>query len=251
MRLTSLWLVGLWAGCVFDRSGVSAASHKATSDGGETVADLSSKAEARRLDSTDVHRDLDLSTDGAPDMYADIQIADALRPDGPWPDGAQPDTLQPDLSSPDVKQGPLVIEAESYTTKKSLDGTYSWVVQSDIANYSGSGFIVASPGTPDMNCQANYTTCGAQADYDFSVAAPATHIHFRFYSEDGDSNSVQWGIDGVHQGQVGWSPHLTWTFATTVKSLAAGPHKLTLWMRENNARVDRIVISDTATPPGS
>lgn len=144
-----------------------------------------------------------------------------------------------------------MIEAENYTAKKSLDSVHDWVVQSNIANYSGTGFIAALPGTPDVNCQANYTTCGAQADYDFTVATPVTHLHFRLYAMDGNSNSLRWGIDGVYQSSmIGWSPNLQWAFATMAKPLTAGPHKLTLWMRENNARVDKIVLSDTATPPG-
>jgi len=184
------------------------------------------------------------------------QVPDVAVPDATMDADAAPvDTGVPDSvvdSAPDTfDAGPVThveIEAEDVETTLSVDGTHAWTMQSVRLGFRGTGYMTPLPDAVRIAClPSEVATCGARMDYSFSVDVSGDYdIAFRHFSPDMDRNTWNWAIDGGTPLGASPTPMASWEEARFSATLAAGPHQLTIFMREPGVDIDRIVISLTS-----
>jgi len=145
--------------------------------------------------------------------------------------------------------GQFVMEAEHYDLNVSQGGR-DWV-DDFTAGYVGDGAMQSIPNTwhkvvADLNANS------PRLDYEVELAAPATlNVWIRGLGLSGSRDSVWIGVDGndgaardvsVSRGSYGWT-------TSGQVSLSAGVHTINLWMREDGAIVDRLLLTPLATVP--
>lgn len=158
-------------------------------------------------------------------------------------------------------EGRIVVEAENYKTVTAGTGTcagYSWTKITD-ANASGGQAIRALDGSGSYgSVTAGDTTDGPHADYDIYLAGPTTKTYYVWVhvtADDTHSDSVHVALDGtlLTAGAYGigtgtgaaYSWKSTYNGSTRVSFAGvAGRHTLSLYMRENGAKVDKIIVTD-------
>ncbi len=163
------------------------------------------------------------------------------------------DTLRPEL---------VVIEAEHYDTNDIGSGTAagsSWV-QLTGAGSMGDGYMQALPDTglnindpfiesdsPHLSYQINFNTTAPDVNYYLWVKGDA---------DDPLANCLHYGLDGASVSfdnnsapQLNQSSGFTWISETKDSSRlfvtipSAGTHTLEVWMREDGAQIDRLLLT--------
>jgi hypothetical protein len=180
----------------------------------------------------------------------------------------------------------IVFEAESGTATAGC--TDSWSVETDIAGYSGTGFMFV--GTDDgnnysgisctnANCgtacsgggsngnASNAVVRGARLSYTVDFPTAGTwYVWLRGYGNDNNDNSVHAGLNGAGQAALedlgDWPDEWIWINhdfdsvlnLATLTVPSAGVHTFNLFQREDGFRIDRILLTsdpDFAPPnPG-
>jgi len=168
-----------------------------------------------------------------------------------------PDSIDASVDAPRSIDAPasladLVIEAEAFssTTKP---GAPAWMLKTDVAGYSGTGFMELGPGTGAACTDTTIlATCAASMTYQISIAAAATyHFQVRMFATTTAEDSLWYGLDGVVVTTAIDAPDdgmWDWITGATLQ-LTPGNHAITLWQRESGARVDRLALTTSATPP--
>ncbi len=162
--------------------------------------------------------------------------------------------------------GLLVIEAEDFDQSVEVGGQ-SWSQSTSVGGYSGSGLVTASPNN-GTNINAGYTNGGSpRLDYQSSFSTTGTYyIWIRGSSGSGSDDSAHVSLNDQvistadriavgNGGNTGWA----WKRSTMDNANAsltvpsAGEHTLNLYMREDGASVDRILLTtdNSYTPSGS
>ena len=155
--------------------------------------------------------------------------------------------------------GNVSIEAEDYS--HCLLGSWgaaasSWKFESSFSNFSGNGYVVASP---DEKVKVGDTTDGPRIGFNISFDQPGTyHVWIRMSGPSGSSDSIHLGLNGmpVTFGANGlgiWGPDGdTWLWKDTMGSRitievpSSGEHQFYIWMREDGVRVDSFVLTTDA-----
>lgn len=177
------------------------------------------------------------STDAAP-------IKDAPR-DGS--DGA--------IDAADAPPASNIFEAEAFTSDKpgTVTPIRSWAPATAFAGFSGASYMQCGPGTGAFCADdANLDTCAASMTYQLAIVdAGVQHVHVLALAVDTSDDSAYYGIDGTSLGELDFTHDSNWhwkTGAATV-TLAAGGHTLTIWQRECGAKLDKVAVTTSATPP--
>ncbi|HEY8241340.1 MAG TPA: alpha-amylase family glycosyl hydrolase, partial [Kiritimatiellia bacterium] len=152
-----------------------------------------------------------------------------------------------------MSDGVVVFEAEDFSAVVSRGG-HQWQVTNSISGFSGAGFMVATPDTGAV-LDVSWTNASPELQYDVVFNPAATYyIWIRGYPTSGLNDSVHAGLDGqtgaadriVWTNYGGWA----WTRGTgtpaSVSVASTGLHTFSLWMREDGAAIDRIVLTTNA-----
>ncbi len=152
--------------------------------------------------------------------------------------------------------GVVVFETENYTANLSprLSPAHSWTPGNAVTGFSGIGYMEALPndGTPGA---ANSTAPELQFTVNFSSAG--THyVWIRGHAATTNDDSVYAGIDGASSIALALTQTNAWNWSNTIQGGAAGAsinvpttgnHTINLWMREDGLRMDRVLLTTTAT----
>lgn len=159
----------------------------------------------------------------------------------------------------EVSPGNIFIEAESYNGSSTIDGVHSWVDEggSCPTGRNGSGFsgscLNALPNDSKKTCN-NVSNCGAQLVYNFQTQTAGTYrVHVRGLGESSQDNSIRLRINESKENNISFSKRGFWDWSTdkTLHELSAGDHTVTVYMRENGTRIDRLLVSLTSSPADS
>lgn len=144
-------------------------------------------------------------------------------------------------------------EAENFTKNEAgATATQTWTESTEYSGYSGTGYLQALPDDGSTDCSGT-TDCGPHLVYEFTVETETVYYpHFRMYSVAWDDDSLHWGFDGtadqldMRNETQGTKDKWLWWTGNGV-SLSPGTHTLDMWMREDGARIDQIMISTFAS----
>ena len=203
----------------------------------------------------------DLDRDGDVDRYDFKLLAAALG--GP---GSQ---IAPLLYQ--EADGLVVIEAEHYSSR--VDGSgratgWAWTDQAGNGS-TGDGYQEAAPQL-DLTIDDNVETVSPGLSYQVHFDQTGTYyLWLRAWALDNRADSVHYGLDGmpvsrdysdaavlpIGTGFAWWSVK-DGAGRPTIRVCSRGRHGVNLWMREDGARVDRILLTTNpgytpSTPPES
>lgn len=148
--------------------------------------------------------------------------------------------------------GLVVLEAEHYESATTLSG-HSWVVTNGVAGYLGSAAMATVPNT-GLTISSNIVTTSPALTYSVQLTNGGTaKLWIRGWGASGSDDSVYVGVDGVPAPALVFSTTGAWMWrSVSVTITNAGTHQLNLWMREDGAYVDRLLLSyDTNYVPAS
>jgi hypothetical protein len=155
--------------------------------------------------------------------------------------------------------GTVVMEAEHFRTTDTGTGSglgKYWVPDSTVGAV-GQGALAASPNT-GVNLALSPT--GARLTYDVNFSTPGTYyVWVRGIGASANDDSVHVGLDGFatttnsgsgltgfSSGQFSWWGTSNGNSPTTVQVPTAGVHTVSIWMREDGVRIDRVVMSSSS-----
>ncbi|MBS1118631.1 MAG: alpha-glucosidase [Deltaproteobacteria bacterium] len=188
---------------------------------------------------------LRIQTDAADDETIDLDFVDVYE--------ALPAPIAPFYQALDAT-GLVVVEAEHFGVRNDVGG-HSWQAITYAQGYAGEGAVVAQPNL-------GTTIAGTESprlDYEVQFERTGTHyvwIRGHAYGRDGD-DTVTVGLDGASPHPVSFAAAEDFAWAggelVAIEVASPGVHTLNLWMNEDGAIVDRILLTpDRAfTPDGS
>jgi hypothetical protein len=161
-------------------------------------------------------------------------------------------------------QGIISIEAENYNSKAQGTSDAQWQFIDAPTGYSGNGAMSPLPNS-GVNNDTGYDAASPVMNYNIGFVRTGTHyVWIRGGGDSGSDDSVHFGIDGTalstgqrfdineETGNWGWSNTANGSVAV-FDIPSTGVYTFNLWMREDGARADKIVITtDSAfTPTGT
>jgi hypothetical protein len=154
--------------------------------------------------------------------------------------------------------GMVVIEAENFDDA-SRGLSHAWSKTSAVSASSAQSVQVLP--NLDQRIDSNLSRDSAMLEYRVLFEQGGTyHLWLRMYADDGNDNSVHAGANGVPQASaeavsldaVG-SGNWEWTQDTmgggvaTITVESAGLHTINLWMREDGAQIDKILLAPASS----
>jgi len=160
---------------------------------------------------------------------------------GPWAVRAQVVTAY---------DGIAVFEAEAFNAMIPRNAQ-AWSFTNSVAGASGAGYVEATPNS-GSNLNSDVPTSSPELQYTVDFPATGTYrVWVRAYALDGTEDSVHVGLDGAlpaSGSNLNWSTYGAWVWTNgATKSVvvsAAGQHTFHAWMREDGARLDRLLLTD-------
>ncbi|HEU5078830.1 MAG TPA: chitobiase/beta-hexosaminidase C-terminal domain-containing protein [Opitutaceae bacterium] len=147
----------------------------------------------------------------------------------------------------------VTMEAEHYSSTTAGDG-HSWTLATASGAVGGASdnAIQAMPNTGTG--YPTFTSVAARTDYAINVpsgSASNFYVHLRAFGATTTDDSVYLSIDGSTTTvlELDILHSLSWKTSTSTLALPTGAHTLTVWMREDGAILDRIVLSTSSTAP--
>jgi|GEM_PF-2346984 len=150
--------------------------------------------------------------------------------------------------------GQVVMEAEVHDHSVTVDGK-EWVTNTDLTGFLGAGLVTVLPNNGD-NKNTGYTGGGAaRLDYQVNFTTTGTYyIWVRGNSSGGGDDSVHASLNDQvidtadritvsNNGNWSWSRNTMDSAVATLEVPTAGLHTFNLYMREDGASVDRIILS--------
>jgi hypothetical protein len=176
-------------------------------------------------------------------------------------DGASQATLDltvtvGDTTGPGYREsgGMVVMEAESFDAQTSVGGQ-AWTVKTDKTGYVGEAFVTALPNDGTLN-NTDYTAGGSpRLDYQVNFSTTGTYyVWIRGNSSSGNDDSVHASLNDqvistADRISISSDGNWTWRNSTmdpenaSLEVSSAGVHTFNLYMREDGASVDRIVLT--------
>jgi subtilisin family serine protease len=187
-------------------------------------------------------------------------------PTGSGPPESSRSTPQPPPPPPAAyleQSGMVVMEAERADAVISRGGK-SWTPVTDRAGYTGSGAMFVNPDT-GVQIDTGYATTSPEMQYRVQFTITGTYyVWLRAWANDTSDNSVNVGVNGqanttADRISVGTYGAWTWVRSTmdgpvaTVVVTSAGIQTVNVWMREDGLRIDRVLLTTSASfvPTGS
>jgi hypothetical protein len=152
-----------------------------------------------------------------------------------------------------MRSNEVVMEAEHFATETTGD-SHNWTV----TTLSGASGGVSSNAVQAMpNNGTGYPTFNSAAtrvDYQFDVPAGSAanfYVHVRHLGPTSSDDSVYLSIDGGTSSvvEMDFFHTLSWRTSSSTLAIPSGTHTLTVWMREDGAILDKIVINSSASDP--
>jgi hypothetical protein len=172
------------------------------------------------------------------------------------PAGAVKATPLPSVQGFIERNGRLVFEAERYDTKVSR---YSrqWTLRTSPAGFAGTGAMVAEPNS-GANIDSDFARRSPELRFLAHFTTPGTYyVWIRGYGASGSDNSLHVGLDGrevrsADRLEVKTYGAWVWSKSTldgvaTLAVTSAGLHTINVWMREDGFRLDRLLLTTSAT----
>lgn len=152
--------------------------------------------------------------------------------------------------------GLIAMEAENFDDAGST-GSHAWTTTAQTRDSSTAGVQVLPNNGERLDDSSN----SAELSYQVNFNRSGTHyIWVRMYSDSGEDNSLHVGLDGVLQSgsdKITLVDHGTgsweWTQDTMDGEIATlevdqpGLHTLNVWMREDGAQIDKILVVDSSS----
>ena len=153
--------------------------------------------------------------------------------------------------------GVVVFEAEDFDTQVIHGSDHQWDLSNSVAGFSGTGYMEATPNNGLNNGGSTWLTTQPELRYTVNFSTNATHyVWIRAYASNGNDDSVHAGIDGTTNTASAitlvTSQYNAWNWTTnrsgggsipTVTPSSNGVHTISLWMREDGMRVDRVLLT--------
>ncbi len=145
----------------------------------------------------------------------------------------------------------VAMEAEHFTSRTS--STDNWTVITD-PNASGGAANNAVQSLPnDGTAYPAFNPTAASLGYAINVPAGSAanfYVHVRDFGATSSDDSIYVSLDGGSTTQViSAGRTLDWKSSPSSFALPAGFHTLTIWDREDGIELDKIVVSNSSTPP--
>ncbi|MHC4534233.1 MAG: LamG-like jellyroll fold domain-containing protein [Planctomycetota bacterium] len=152
-------------------------------------------------------------------------------------------------SGPD---GIVSIEAENFHNNTPR-GIHAWELVGPTDGFTGVAGMQSLPNNGD-NVDAGYVDDSPRLDYDIALLKTGTyHVWLRAWSGSGSDDSCHVGLDGQvtdsadridgFNGEYVWTNHTRDPELATIDVADGGVHELNLYMREDGAIVDKIVLT--------
>jgi poly(beta-D-mannuronate) C5 epimerase len=146
--------------------------------------------------------------------------------------------------------GLVVMEAEHFETSMAVSG-HAWVVTNNVAGFAGPAVMQALPNT-GLSITTNIVNTSPMLGYPVVLTnAGEAKLWVRGWGGSSADDSVRVGFDGELLATVSYSQTNTWVWKSASFTVTnAGVHLVNLWMREDGAYVDRLILSlDPAFTP--
>jgi hypothetical protein len=156
-----------------------------------------------------------------------------------------------------VSNDPITMEAESYAANISRIGK-TWQLETNTSGYSGAGYMRALPDSSSVTYSDTYTN-RPELRYNINVPAAGTYyVWVKGTGYSGSSDSLYAGVDGsvpstLDYIDLGQSDSFSWKGTrlggsrTSVNIGNAGSHTFSLYMREDGAKVDSVLLTSSAS----
>jgi thermitase len=160
------------------------------------------------------------------------------------------------------RNGGVVIEAET-TLDRVVRNEHRWAYRTELDGYAGDGYLWAGRDTGLM-IDGRFVTKSPEARYAVRFTTTGTYrIWARVWAPDTSGDTLHVGLDGraaprgdrieaKTYGRWVWTNLAMDGTRTALTIQRPGVHVVSLWMREDGIRVDRIVLTRSkATPSGT
>ncbi len=148
--------------------------------------------------------------------------------------------------------GLVVIEAEHFQSSTSASG-HLWVPTNNVAGFVGDAAMAAMPNS-GTTISANAPTTSPALNYQVQFAHAGNYKFWvRGWAATGSDDSIYVGVDGVAVSMT-YATKGSWSWKSVPVTITnPGPHQVSVWMREDGAYVDRLLLTTnkTFTPTGN
>lgn len=157
------------------------------------------------------------------------------------------------------------MEAENYTQKFARGGK-SWDQTTSFTGFAGTGAMISTPNT-GTQVDTNYVTTTPELQYRIKFTTPGTYyVWLRASANSQQDNAVHVGLNGQAlttsdrmtfnntTGAWQWTKNtMDGSQVATINIPSAGVYTLNVWMREDGMRLDRLLLTTSAsfTPTGT
>jgi hypothetical protein len=152
-----------------------------------------------------------------------------------------------------VESGGLaVMEAEHYQDSTTASG-HSWIRANGVPGFAGDAAMQATPNS-GTSLTTNIPTSSPRLTYQIRFATAGSYkVWVRGWAASRTDDSLYVGVDGQVRQPVNYDQINVWTWKSAqILITNVGLHEINLWMREDGAYVDRLLLAtDSAfTPTG-
>lgn len=135
-------------------------------------------------------------------------------------------------------------------------GTSTWSVNTAIPGYSGSGYLQAAGNNTSGTGVGEYIRLDVASLLPGGADTSTYRMYLRYYTENGDDESCYFSINGGAHDDNYFGTKSAWTWGRYPfgANLAAGTSTIDIYVREQNFRLDKILLvpdSVTAEPSGA
>jgi hypothetical protein len=216
-------------------------------DQSTTTDDPSSTVDSPSMPADELDASTEVTTDSAPavetDPSANTPCSDTVTPEG-----------QTDCSGPvfQMVDGQVVIEAENYRSTDPRNSGSEWTEFADDAISGGRGMVIGTEAVlfwledpaataPRLDYRVNFTSAGTFHLFIRGAAGGAPT----------SSDSCYGGLDGIAtDGYLYSSDANVWGWlGQPIEVTATGVHTVTIFAREDDFRVDKLIVSTADTLP--
>ena len=145
--------------------------------------------------------------------------------------------------------GLVAIEAENFASRLPRGG-HAWTFLTSPGGFSGSGVMQAAPNIGASRAPNH----SPRLDYKVRFVKPGIHyVWIRGFAQTAGDDTLHVGLDGLPSARLtGLRPNFTWSKnalgggVATIFVATPGVHTLNLWMQEDGAVIDKIVLTTSA-----
>jgi len=149
------------------------------------------------------------------------------------------------------KDGLVVIEAEHFTRKVAAPAGQEWKLDTSRKGFGGTGAMRVVP-VRGANYSEDYAARSPRMDYAIEFTRKGRHwVWVRAFGSNPNTDSIHVGLDLEPAGwgqnvQTAWGKYVWKRHPRPFEVREPGMHTLSVWMREDGALLDRILV--TASP---